>query len=73
MVLRNCAKRKAGPRSQAKSTAGKEADRDAFCIRVLKRGGGEVSLVSPWWPGRGRRATRRPGKERAQADEAPAR
>ncbi len=31
-------------------TAGKETDRDAFCIRVLKRGGGEVSVTSPWWP-----------------------
>jgi CRISPR-associated protein Cmr2 len=30
--------------------AGKNIDRDAFCIRVLKRGGGEVSVVSPWWP-----------------------
>ncbi len=28
---------------------GKSADRDAFCLRVLKRGGGEVSVVSPWW------------------------
>jgi CRISPR-associated protein Cmr2 len=25
-------------------------DRDAFCLRVLKRGGGEVSVTSPWWP-----------------------
>jgi len=33
-----------------KDTAGKEADRDAFCIRVIKRGGGEVSVTSPWWP-----------------------
>ncbi|MBI3935955.1 MAG: type III-B CRISPR-associated protein Cas10/Cmr2 [Betaproteobacteria bacterium] len=30
--------------------SGKEIDRDAFCIRILKRGGGEVSVTSPWWP-----------------------
>jgi CRISPR-associated protein Cmr2 len=24
--------------------------RDRFCLRVLKRGGGEVSVTSPWWP-----------------------
>jgi CRISPR-associated protein Cmr2 len=34
---------------EAESRA-KGAGRDRFCIRVLKRGGGEVSLVSPWWP-----------------------
>lgn len=28
---------------------GQLADRDAFCLRVLKRGGGEVSVTSPWW------------------------
>ncbi len=28
----------------------KNAGRDRFCIRVLKRGGGEVSVTSPWWP-----------------------
>ena len=33
-----------------KDAAGQESDRDAFCIRVLKRGGGEVSVTSPWWP-----------------------
>ena len=27
----------------------KDAGRDRFCIRVLKRGGGEVSVTSPWW------------------------
>lgn len=32
----------------AEGTA-KGAGRDAFCLRVLKRGGGEVSVVSPWW------------------------
>ncbi|MEI8323915.1 MAG: type III-B CRISPR-associated protein Cas10/Cmr2 [Betaproteobacteria bacterium] len=46
--------------SIAKNTAhgkrineGKEEEdlnRDAFCLRVLKRGGGEVSVTSPWWP-----------------------
>lgn len=33
----------------AKNTKRGDADRDAFCLRVLKRGGGEVSVVSPWW------------------------
>lgn len=28
----------------------KHQGRDRFCVRVLKRGGGEVSVVSPWWP-----------------------
>jgi len=28
----------------------KHAGRDRFCLRVLKRGGGEVGVVSPWWP-----------------------
>ena len=23
--------------------------RDRFCLRILKRGGGEVSVTSPWW------------------------
>jgi CRISPR-associated protein Cmr2 len=23
--------------------------RDRFCLRILKRGGGEVSITSPWW------------------------
>lgn len=27
----------------------KTAGRDSFCLRVLKRGGGEVSTTSPWW------------------------
>jgi CRISPR-associated protein Cmr2 len=27
----------------------KNAGRDRFCIRVLKRGGGEVSVIGPWW------------------------
>jgi CRISPR-associated protein Cmr2 len=33
-----------------RNAAGQATDRDAFCIRVLKRGGGEVSVTSPWWP-----------------------
>ncbi len=36
--------------TQRKDAKGQESDRDAFCLRVLKRGGGEVSVVSPWWP-----------------------
>ena len=42
--------------SRAKNTAhgkdnkGEDINRDAFCLRVLKRGGGEVSVTSPWWP-----------------------
>lgn len=28
----------------------KNAGRDRFCLRILKRGGGEVSVTSPWWP-----------------------
>ena len=35
--------------TQRKEANGKKTDRDAFCLRVLKRGGGEVSVVSPWW------------------------
>ncbi len=35
---------------RGKDTQGKDINRDAFCLRVLKRGGGEVSLTSPWWP-----------------------
>jgi len=34
---------------EAESRA-KSPERDRFCIRVLKRGGGEVSVTSPWWP-----------------------
>jgi len=33
----------------AKNTRRGDADRDAFCLRVLKRSGGWVSIVSPWW------------------------
>lgn len=33
---------------QAEGSA-KAAGRDAFCLRVLKRGGGEVSVTNRWW------------------------
>ena len=42
--------------SRAKNTPhgkdgkGDDINRDAFCLRVLKRGGGEVNVTSPWWP-----------------------
>lgn len=42
--------------SRAKNTGhgvdahGDDVNRDAFCLRVLKRGGGEVNVTSPWWP-----------------------
>ena len=32
-----------------KDIKGKVINRDAFCLRVLKRGGGEVNVTSPWW------------------------
>ncbi len=32
--------------AEARAKAG---GRDRFCLRVLKRGGGEVSIESPWW------------------------
>lgn len=35
---------------RGKDTPGKDINRDAFCLRVLKRGGGEVNVTSPWWP-----------------------
>ena len=41
--------------SRAKNTVrgndgkGNDINRDAFCLRVLKRGGGEVNVTSPWW------------------------
>lgn len=34
---------------RAAESRAKAAGRDRFCIRVLKRGGGEVSITSPWW------------------------
>jgi CRISPR-associated protein Cmr2 len=35
---------------RGKDSMGHGINRDAFCLRVLKRGGGEVSVTSPWWP-----------------------
>ncbi len=35
---------------RGKDARGNDINRDAFCLRVLKRGGGEVSITSPWWP-----------------------
>ncbi|MEX8511839.1 MAG: type III-B CRISPR-associated protein Cas10/Cmr2 [Leptothrix ochracea] len=29
--------------------AAKAAGRDRYCLRVLKRGGGEVAITAPWW------------------------
>lgn len=34
---------------RASESRAKNSGRDAFCLRLLKRGGGEVSVVSPWW------------------------
>ena len=51
MVLRELrSAEKTAKTTQRKDASGQKADRDAFCLRVLKRGGGEVSVVSPWWP-----------------------
>jgi len=33
---------------EAESRA-KRAGRNAFCLRVVKRGGGETGFVAPWW------------------------
>jgi len=35
---------------RGKDSQDKDTNRDAFCLRVLKRGGGEVNVTSPWWP-----------------------
>lgn len=51
MVLRQLREAEArAKKHQRKNAAGQDVDRDAFCIRVLKRGGGEVGITSPWWP-----------------------
>jgi CRISPR-associated protein Cmr2 len=51
MVLRQLREAESrAKRHMRKDAAGQDIDRDAFCIRILKRGGGEVSVVSPWWP-----------------------
>lgn len=50
MVLRELRAAEHTAKNTKRLTAdGKSTDRDAFCLRVLKRGGGEVSVVSPWW------------------------
>ncbi len=52
MVLRElrAAESRAKNTAHGKDAAGKDINRDAFCLRVLKRGGGEVNVTSPWWP-----------------------
>lgn len=51
MVLRQLREAESRAKNhKRKNTAMQDTDRDAFCIRVLKRGGGEVSVTSPWWP-----------------------
>jgi CRISPR-associated protein Cmr2 len=51
MVLRQLREAESRAKNhKRKDAAGKDTDRDAFCIRVLKRGGGEVNVTSPWWP-----------------------
>lgn len=52
MVLRElrAAESKAKNTVRGQDGQGNDTNRDAFCLRVLKRGGGEVSVTSPWWP-----------------------
>ena len=52
MVLRElrAAESRAKDTVRGKDARGAEVNRDAFCLRVLKRGGGEVNVTSPWWP-----------------------
>ncbi len=52
MVLRElrAAESRAKNTVRGKNARGDDLNRDAFCLRVLKRGGGEVSVTSPWWP-----------------------
>ncbi len=52
MVLRElrAAESRAKNTPRAKNGKGEDTNRDAFCLRVLKRGGGEVNVTSPWWP-----------------------
>jgi len=50
MVLRQLREAEKRAKGHARNDAsGQLVDRDAFCLRILKRGGGEVSLTSPWW------------------------
>jgi CRISPR-associated protein Cmr2 len=52
MVLRElrAAESRAKNTAHGKDGKGEDINRDAFCLRVLKRGGGEVNVTSPWWP-----------------------
>ena len=52
MVMRELrlAENRAKNTPHGKDIKGTDINRDAFCLRVLKRGGGEVSVTSPWWP-----------------------
>ena len=52
MVLRELrsAESRAKNTMRGKTASGNDINRDAFCLRVLKRGGGEVNVTSPWWP-----------------------
>lgn len=52
MVLRElrAAESRAKNTVRGKDGKGGDINRDAFCLRVLKRGGGEVNVTSPWWP-----------------------
>lgn len=52
MVLRElrAAESRAKNTARGKDGKGDDINRDAFCLRVLKRGGGEVNVTSPWWP-----------------------
>ncbi len=51
MVLRElrAAESRAKNTVRGKDNKGDDINRDAFCLRVLKRGGGEASVTSPWW------------------------
>ena len=51
MVLRElrAAESRAKNTVRGKDEKGGDHNRDAFCLRVLKRGGGEVNVTSPWW------------------------
>lgn len=51
MVLRElrAAENHAKNTPHGKDSKGDGINRDAFCLRVLKRGGGEVNVTSPWW------------------------
>lgn len=52
MVLRElrAAESRAKATVRGKDAKGVDINRDAFCLRVLKRSGGEVHVTSPWWP-----------------------